>query len=253
MESGCYSYLMETFGERLRRIRQQRGLGQRSLAASVGKSKTWLIHLETGQRWAGKLPPLDDLRLLARALKMTVDELVGAEEEPNGTEKKPRRQYTREEIYRNIGAYPVASSAIALDLQVSAGEGKGALIPQGLEGMETVPAIEDGQLYAMRVTGNCMVPEVKPGDIVHFDPDRIAEDGDLVVATQDGEKALVKWYEDQGTMQYLVPLEGEPILIDERIEVIGVIKKIERTPPRRTNAKRKRTAVSPQQGRLLGE
>jgi transcriptional regulator with XRE-family HTH domain len=242
----------ETFGQRLKRLRLRRGLSQRKLASAAGLSNGAISQAESEDLWIGQLPSYDIMRRLASALDVTREELAGEGGEADETEKKPRRRYTREEIYRNIGAYPVTDSAIFLEQQASAGKGKGALIPQGLEGVETVPAIAGKQLYAMRITGSCMDPELKPGDIVHFEPDRIPEDGDLVVATQYGEKALVKWYEEQGTMQYLVPLEGEAILIDESIEVIGVIKKIERTPPRRTNAKRKRT-VNPLQRPLLDE
>lgn len=244
---------IEAFRARLYDLRTKKRISARALSMAIGRSEAYIQGLESGLR-NKEVPREPIVRSIARELGTTVDFLVygiaaGQQDEP---EKKPKRRYTLAEILRNIGAWPVVNNAIRLEQQASAGKGRGALIPQGLEGVETVPIIEDGQLYAMRVTGNCMVPEVKPGEIVHFDPDRTPEDGDLVVATQDGEKALVKWYEDQGTMQYLVPLEGEPILIDESIEVIGVIKKIERNPPRRTNAKRKRT-VSPLQRPLLDE
>lgn len=238
--------------QRIERRMQRTGRSARSLSLAIGQNPAYIQQLITGMR-NKKVPSLQIMRAIADELGTSVEFLVyGESQQEAKDEKKPRRRYTREEIYRNIGAWPVVNDAIELVLQASAGEGKGALIPQGLEGVETVPNITGSQLYAMRVTGNCMVPEVRPGEIVHFDPDRIPEDGDLVVATQYGEKALVKWYEEQGTMQYLVPLDGEAILIDESIEVIGVIKKIERTPPRRTNAKRKRT-VSPLQRPLLDE
>lgn len=68
---------------RLREIREGRlirtgpKLSQRALAALVGKSQTYISQLETSGRWHGKLPPLDDVRRLADALGVTVDELSG--------------------------------------------------------------------------------------------------------------------------------------------------------------------------------
>lgn len=78
----------EKFGKRLREIREgcliRTGpkLSQRALAALVGKSQTYISQLETSGRWHGKFPPLDDVRRLADALGVTVDELSGTEPLP---------------------------------------------------------------------------------------------------------------------------------------------------------------------------
>jgi SOS-response transcriptional repressor LexA len=240
---------VETFGQRLKRLRLARGLSQRKLAAAVSLTNGTISQAESEGLWVGQLPSYDIMKRLARALGVTPEILAGAEEE----QKRPRKRYTLAQILHNIGAYPVVDTTIALDQEVSAGSRKGGHIPQGLEGVEVLPKVNGEQLYALRVTGDCMVPEVKPGEVVHFDPARPAEDGDLVVAAKDGERALVKWLDQRGTVQYLLPLNGDPILIDDSIEVLGVVENIVRKAPRRTTKNKKAKPVSPQQRALINE
>jgi len=77
--TGCYSDRMEdeAFGPRVRRMRVEKKMGQRKLAGMIGRSKTWLVHLETEQRWAGELPPGNDIQRLAQALDTSVFALTG--------------------------------------------------------------------------------------------------------------------------------------------------------------------------------
>lgn len=110
------------FGQRLRAIREGRlvrdgtRIGIRQLARLSGKSPTWITQLETGKRWRDKLPPLDDLTAIARALDLTVDQLVGAraDEQPTPGERpgglsewvrrlRDRRGLGRQELGRAVG------------------------------------------------------------------------------------------------------------------------------------------------------
>lgn len=64
---------MEHFGERVRRIRSERGLTQQHLADAVGVSGQSLVGMwERGKA----LPSLSRLRDLASALGVTADELI---------------------------------------------------------------------------------------------------------------------------------------------------------------------------------
>lgn len=140
-----------------------------------------------------------------------------------------------------IGAYPIVDMSTELDQMVSAGTGNRANIPQGLEAVgdiEVVPLPDGKLLYALRVTRDCMQPEIMPGWTVRLDPEGHPEDGDIVVAVQDGEKAIVKWLEKDQAMQWLLPLNGEPILIDENIEIVGVVKDIVKPPPPKPRRRR---------------
>jgi len=69
----------ESFGERLQRLRQQRGLTRVVLGGLVGRSGEWVKKLEK----RGAMPDLSMLVRLARALRLrSVDELVGPQEVP---------------------------------------------------------------------------------------------------------------------------------------------------------------------------
>jgi transcriptional regulator with XRE-family HTH domain len=62
----------ERFALRLKEIRHERGLTQAQLAQRVGVSAGYMARLEMGRHD----PPLSRLRSLAKALKVTVGELV---------------------------------------------------------------------------------------------------------------------------------------------------------------------------------
>jgi transcriptional regulator with XRE-family HTH domain len=69
----------ESFPERLKRVRELRGLSQAELAKKAGLQPTAISHFETGSR----SPSFDNLRRLADALTVTTDFLMGRSPETN--------------------------------------------------------------------------------------------------------------------------------------------------------------------------
>ena len=67
--------LVETFGDRLRKLRQDKGLLQSELGAQIGVTKNHISRYERGYA----SPNLDNLERLARALSVTLDFLVYGE------------------------------------------------------------------------------------------------------------------------------------------------------------------------------
>ncbi len=67
---------IEDLGERIFRLRDERGWSQTELARRAGVSRTTLSHLEAG---VTRSPSSPTLRRLARALDVTVYGLVGGE------------------------------------------------------------------------------------------------------------------------------------------------------------------------------
>ena len=61
------------FGQRLERIRKERGLTQIDLAALINSSQRTLSHYETGRGY----PPAPTIAALAKALNVSADELLG--------------------------------------------------------------------------------------------------------------------------------------------------------------------------------
>lgn len=234
----------ETFGQRLKRFREATGKSQRQLARETGLSNGTISQAEKDKLWIGQSPSTDIARRLAKALGVTLDDLAPDPEAEEGTdvvaESAPPawRSLPFEQLADRIGAERLIEYAIELDQAVSAGTGDRAGIPQGLEdieGIEAIPVEYRGkqQHYILRVTGDCMEPEVDPGDRVVFDREAQAENGDLVVAILDGEQGLVKRYDVRATDQYLLPLKGRPIRIDEHIEILGVVVEIRKRPSRK--------------------
>jgi len=68
----------ESFGERLRRLREEKGVSQSELASKAGFQPSAVAHFESDRR----SPSFENLRRLADALTVTIDYLLGRETEP---------------------------------------------------------------------------------------------------------------------------------------------------------------------------
>ena len=64
------------FGKRLHRLRRERGLTQTQLADAIGSSQRAISHYET----VAEYPPAPVIVELAKALKVSTDELLGAKQ-----------------------------------------------------------------------------------------------------------------------------------------------------------------------------
>jgi transcriptional regulator with XRE-family HTH domain len=81
----------ESFGDRLARLRQAAGLSQRDLAAEVGISQRMVAYYEkeTGH------PPTHLFPLLAKALHISADQLLGLEREKENGRTRDNRLWRR--------------------------------------------------------------------------------------------------------------------------------------------------------------
>jgi len=70
--------MQESFGERLRRIREEKRLNQSDLAERTGFQPSAISHFESGRR----APSFENLKKLADALAVTIDFLLGRETVP---------------------------------------------------------------------------------------------------------------------------------------------------------------------------
>jgi transcriptional regulator with XRE-family HTH domain len=84
--------MQETFGERLRRIREEKRLNQSDLAERTGFQPSAISHFESGRR----APSFENLKKLADALAVTIDFLLGRETVP--TSAGP----VAEKLFRNF-------------------------------------------------------------------------------------------------------------------------------------------------------
>ena len=83
----------ESFGERLRKTREGKGLTQGELAQKAGLQGSAISHFESGRR----SPSFDNLRRLADALSVTIDFLLDRETEPKSAGP------VAEQLFRDFG------------------------------------------------------------------------------------------------------------------------------------------------------
>ena len=70
---------LRALANRIKELRDQKGISQEELAHRAGLSRTGMGFLETGKRW----PRLDTLMKVAQGLNVTVDELLKGLHKPS--------------------------------------------------------------------------------------------------------------------------------------------------------------------------
>ena len=216
-----------TFGERIYKIRNEKGLTQDELAAAVGyKSRSTIAKIESGERDA----PQTMIVALAKALGTTPSYLMGWEENNTANECKTDKinevNISETLDSKKIRLIPVFES-------VSAGFGARAdervidYLPLFIE-----HDYDAENTLAIKVKGDSMYPKIEDGDIVAVRKQSDIENGNIVVILVDNDEGLVKKiYQDRDKIR-LVSInpeypdkifKGEEIY---RLRVVGVVKQI---------------------------
>ena len=168
-----------TFGERIYKIRNEKGLTQDELAAAVGyKSRSTIAKIESGERDA----PQTMIVALAKALGTTPSYLMGWEENNSLNVVKDSIPYTPE----NMVPIPVIGRVAA---------GYTCLAETDIECYELVSPenINDGYDYVyLKVIGNSMEPLIIEGDLVLVRIQERVNSGDYAVVIVDEEDGVVK-------------------------------------------------------------
>lgn len=81
--------LLMPIGDRVKELRMAKGMTQLELSRATNLSLSIITQMEQGLT---SDPKLSTLRALAKALEVTIDELVGEEDEPGPEPKKPTRK-----------------------------------------------------------------------------------------------------------------------------------------------------------------
>ncbi|MBL0142631.1 MAG: helix-turn-helix transcriptional regulator [Betaproteobacteria bacterium] len=171
--------MIETFGERLKRLREEKQVSVSSLAKHLGISRSAVSQLESGES-KGMKPA----NLLSAA------ELLGVD---------PKTLLYGENVDR--GAATAATSALAaVDVPIVGyalaspehdGHFSDADFPVG-HGDGYVPwPTRDKNAYALLVRGDSMQPRIRPGEIIVMEPNRQVQPGDdVMVSCHDGRKMV---------------------------------------------------------------
>lgn len=65
-----------SFGQHIKAIRQKKQVGVRELARRMGRSSAWVVQIEKDRYWQGKLPPFSMLDDLAKALGVSLQDVL---------------------------------------------------------------------------------------------------------------------------------------------------------------------------------
>jgi transcriptional regulator with XRE-family HTH domain len=217
----------ETFGQRLKRLREAKGIGVRALAREAGiASHASISQAEAGRGWF-RIPGPEITIPLAKALGVPHEVLIGQDR----LIAESHAPYMSDAaVLLRFGAtiVPDEEAEPALDeFAASARTGRGNLIPQNYDDMrperkgKRKPKPEP-TTFKLRVSGNCMGETVKDGEVVWFDTTLPREPVALVFAVRDDHEAHIKRLIWRDGAKWLESDDGWSVPLDESWRVLAV-------------------------------
>lgn len=200
-----------TIGQRLQALMEGRDWTLGKLAARSGVSKSQLSLLT---RDLIEHPRIDTLEKIAAAMDLDVTDLIG--------DSEPTPQLT---VYSGVVWVPYVERSVHAGVDNwREASGRTPLSEEEARGHK--------RLYAGRVAGDCMVPDVQPGATVIWDPDlRHPSDGQQVVVSSNGDLMVKLAYRDDDDGYILVSHDGQE-LRPNGIVLEGVVVKVTNDPRR---------------------
>lgn len=165
---------MEYVNDIVKRIKKRRlelEYSFQDLANKTNMSKSTLQRYETG---AIKNLPLDKLEVLASALQTTPAYLMGWEDTTE--EPTPKRKGIVIPVLGHVAAgIPIEMIEDIIDTEE---------IPEDMA--------KHGEFFALKIKGDSMTPSINNSDVVIVRQQEDAENGDIVIATVNGNDAVCK-------------------------------------------------------------
>ena len=210
------------FGDRINKIRVEKGMTQDELAKAVGyKTRSAIAKIESGERDA----PQTMIVALAKALGVTPSYLMGWEEE--SAPPQPNGQALDQSSIYMIPIYETVSA------------GFGAYADDHVTGYEPVYLSnerEARETLAITVRGDSMYPKIEEGDLVVVHQQDYFDNGDIVVAvvlgTEDGFVKRAFRSGDRLSLESINPSYPPMTFSGARIDdvrIMGVVRKIIKT------------------------
>jgi transcriptional regulator with XRE-family HTH domain len=199
-----------TIGQRLQALMESRDwtLGKLHARSGVSKSQLSLLTRDLIEH-----PRIDTLEKIATAMDLDVSDLTGASEPTprltvySGVVWVP---YVERSVHAGVDAWREASGRTPLSEEEARGHRR---------------------LFAGRVTGTCMIPDVMPGATVIWDPDmRHPSDGQMVVVSTNGDLSVKVAYEEAGS--YILASNDGQVVRPNGLVLEGVVVKITNNPKR---------------------
>lgn len=206
---------MKTIGERLKEARKKAQLSQVELAEKAGIKQATVSELERGaSRSSGYIVQL------ANACGVSPEWLASGEESPD-----------KQALFdSNVAPAPKLGGMAPLISWIQAGAFAESVIELN-EDTEYYPRPLNAsdQTFVLRVVGESMIDEYKPGTLIFVDPERAATSGDDVVAALEGtgEATFKRFIEDPATGKMLKALNStwpnQFIPINGNCRIVGVV------------------------------
>ncbi len=179
---------MVSVGDQIRAARKARGMTQAALANAVGVTQGALTKWELGQNE----PSLDKLARLSEVLGVP----LGAIPIENIPSPPPLPPVEAVAVTRRIPVVGMAAAAMydpALSQLCDLWEGS----------EETVPCVIDREgIFALRVQGDSMEPDLHDGDVVAVDPNTLPATGDTAIVCLRAEGLVIKrWHWRRGVIR----------------------------------------------------
>lgn len=156
-----------TSGQRITKLRKERDLQQKEVAAAIGMNRIVLNRIELGKR------PLrdDEAVALADFFHVTTDYLL------KGVTAQPRdKKGVRIPVLgRVVAGIPIEAVEEILDYE------------------EITPELAaSGEFFALQVKGDSMLPKLEEGDVVIVKKQADVETGDIAIVLVNGDEATIK-------------------------------------------------------------
>lgn len=218
----------ETFSERLKMLRREKGLSQDKLGKASGLSKATISKYEN----AHNAPKIRHAKSIADAMNVSFNWLIGFSEEMYAIESfKITDIYTqlseggKRELY-NYGNYllsietPLYPDRVCeVPLLGKSAAGKPLSYGDTNYVLKTVPVEAD---FALSVLGDSMEPLIKNKSIVFVKSQPVLENGQIGIIEVDGEVTCKKFYMDKGKIQLKsINKKYKPITKYETIRILG--------------------------------
>lgn len=243
-------------GELIARTRKRKGLTAEQLAEKTGLSQSAISRIENG----GRIGRPESIFRLTDALGIDPElvrlGVMGDEVPDEGEDIEVavdpewmleqalaalRRRSEREETERKIAREEADLRARGLVGDVyripraeqAASAGYGHTLDAEIGTISgPAPRVEDR--ISVKITGDCMEPDIPQGVVVTVDKTLTPQDGDVVLVSHDGEW-ICKWYEVQtdGSVLLIANQHREPIRPNGHTTVIGVVVDIQIGRPRK--------------------
>ena len=219
------------FGQRLKGLRERKGLTQTELAEFIGyKNYTTVTKWESGS----SLPRGKELKMLSNLFNVSADYLLGLDAIDN---KNINAIYTQLTPPRQTKVYNFAEHQLReQNNKVVPLVGSTAANPQALEYADAINDISintdvpNSADCALVVRGTSMQPDYKDGSIVFYKRQEMVENRELAIVEIDGDgvtfkKVIFDYDNQQLILRSLNPEYPDRILKDNEYRIIGKVVK----------------------------